>query len=1104
MGHASIGFKPCNPLHSSSGWSQRRAAPYPIPIVFAAILALSSFADAPAQAQDLSIDGGTTGMVPPSINPAPLADTGNLSVGDGTAGTLDIGAGGTVSAGAVGVGTNGGEGTVSITSGGSLTSSGVLYIGTAPTATNQSGVGTLGTVTVSGTGSSLTASSISVGASDSPGGVLSILNGGTVTSSGPNPMQIGSAFRSGAGATQALGTGMVTVDGGPSLLPTTLDVTGPSLIVGQYGHGTLTVQNGGIVSAPIIFVSQAGNATTGAFASGTINIGSGPGTSPGVLMTPTVALGSGLGVAGASSPSGAGVLNFDHNSTDYVFSPTITGIAGFQNTGVVNVMAGTTIFTADNTYGGATNISPSATLQLGNGGTTGSVITNVNNNGTLAFNRSDTFTFSEVISGTGGVTQKGPGTLILTGNSTYTGPTLISGGALQLGDDGTTGSVSFNIVNDSTLTFDHDNVLTFPHNVSGTGNLEQIGTGTTILSGTNTYTGTTTITNGILQAGATNTLPMTTAVTVTTPGMLNLAGFDQSIGSLAGDGPVTLGSATLTTGNDNTDTTFSGVMSGTGGLTKVGTGTFTLSGANDYTGTTTVSDGTLAAGGADVFSAGSHTVVESSGTLNLQSFNQTLNNGLVNGGTVQLPASPGVSAPGTTLTVAGNYVGNNGNLVLNTFLGSDNSPSDKLIINGGSASGITGVHINNTTGPGALTVGNGIPIVLAMNGATTDPPFALDEPVVAGKFDYRLFQGGLAGSDPQDWFLRSGFTPGPPPTPTLPILDPRQADYGVVQPIARELGMTMLGTLHERIGDTLTVENVGTGPVTPGQSAWGRFFGEQIDNSYQAFAGPNANGQIFGFQAGLDLWRGSFAPEQRDAAGLYFAYGTANLSVNGLVTNAAATAYVRSPVGTLGLNGYSLGSYWTHYGPGGWYLDGVVQGTIYGGNAEAQFTAPTFTSKLPTGGFGVITSLEAGYPVALPALGPRFILEPQAQIFWQHVGFDQAFDELETVGLGNTAGFTGRLGIRGQWTIAEPNGQVWQPYARANFWRAWGGDAATSFSGQLVPLSEQATWGEVAGGVTFKHTQRLSYYAQFGYQFAITSRTGISGFLGDIGLRYTW
>ncbi len=214
--------------------------------------------------------------------------------------------------------------------------------------------------------------------------------------------------------------------------------------------------------------------------------------------------------------------------------------------------------------------------------------------------------------------------------------------------------------------------------------------------------------------------------------------------------------------------------------------------------------------------------------------------------------------------------------------------------------------------------------------------------------------------------------------------------------------------------------------------------------------------------------------------------------------------------GTLGLNAYSVGGYWTHYGPGGWYIDAVVQGTIYGGNAEAQFSTLDFTSnfstKLPTTGTGVITSLEAGYPVALPMLGPRFILEPQAQILWQHVAFGQNSDDLEIVNLGSTSGVTGRLGLRAQWTIAGANDQVWQPYGRVNFWRAWGGNAATSFgnSAVLVPLVEQATWGEVAAGVTFKYTQQLSYYAQFGYQFALTNNTGISGFIGDIGLRYTW
>ena len=111
---------------------------------------------------------------------------------------------------------------------------------------------------------------------------------------------------------------------------------------------------------------------------------------------------------------------------------------------------------------------------------------------------------------------------------------------------------------------------------------------------------------------------------------------------------------------------------------------------------------------------------------------------------------------------------------------------------------------------------------------------------------------------------------------------------------------------------------------------------------------------------------------------------TGDLDINGLVTNLAATAYELRRTGTLNLNAYSGGGYWTHYGPGGWYLDAVLQGTGYDGTATAQFPNLGVTTKLPTGGSGFLASLEGGYPIPL-ALGPNFILEPQAQIIWQHV-----------------------------------------------------------------------------------------------------------------------
>ncbi len=502
--------------------------------------------------------------------------------------------------------------------------------------------------------------------------------------------------------------------------------------------------------------------------------------------------------------------------------------------------------------------------------------------------------------------------------------------------------------------------------------------------------------------------------------------------------------------------------------------------------------------------------VASGGTLDLNGFSQTVP-GVTNAGVVNMGSG---TAPGTVLTTT-SYTGAGGTIAMNTFLAGDGSPSDKLVINGGTATGMTGLMIHNSGGPGAETFGNGIQVVSAINGGATAPgAFTLAGEARAGAFDYDLFRGGIAGSSPNDWFLRSTFVVGPGPEPpippfpvdpppaqlppgTWPIIGPELATYGVVQPIARQLGLQTLGTMQQRIGDTLTLSNTGGQGNGVARADWARFFGQGIDNRYEAFADPRASGWMGGFQGGVDLWRGSLLPGHRDAAGVYLAFANSNINVQGLVTNAAATNYVQTRTGTLGLNGYSAGGYWTHYGPSGWYLDAVLQGTYYNGNAATQF------ANLPINGAGFISSLEGGYPIPLP-LGPRFVLEPQAQIIWQQVSFDQANDGLGPVALGTTSGSTGRVGVRGMWTIIGENGQVWQPYVRANLWRDWGAEATTMFGIDPVPLIEEATRLEFAGGVTAKLGGGTSLFAQAGYQVGLDGAFIRNGIQGDVGLRSVW
>ena len=307
--------------------------------------------------------------------------------------------------------------------------------------------------------------------------------------------------------------------------------------------------------------------------------------------------------------------------------------------------AGALILSGDNTYTGGTIISD-GTLQLGNGGTTGSIVGNVTDNGTLAFNRSNTVNFPGVISGSGAVTQLGPGTVILTANNSYSGGTNLDGGILAVNSDSNlgTGPLSFNggtlealaagggitsskavTLNAGAGTFlaDAGTTSTLSGVISGVGSLTKDGLGTLTLTGTNTYSGGTTISAGTLQVGNGGTA-----------------------GSITGN---VIDNGTLAF-NRSDSVTFDRVISGTGNVVKLGTGRLTLTEANTYTGTTTVNGGSLIVDGSI---ASVQTLVNPDGLFGGTGFLRNL----VNSGIV----SPGDSLG--TLHVSGDYTQNpNGTL----------------------------------------------------------------------------------------------------------------------------------------------------------------------------------------------------------------------------------------------------------------------------------------------------------------------------------------------------------------------------------------------------------------------------------------------------------
>jgi autotransporter-associated beta strand protein len=451
---------------------------------------------------------------------------------------------------------------------------------------------------------------------------------------------------SGSGKLIITGTGTVTLTGANTY-------TGGTIVSGGVLLGTTTSLQGNIVNDATVGFSQS---TDGVYAGNMSGSGklikTGTGT---VTLTGTNTYSGGTVVSGGMLVGTAASLQGDiENNAAVGFDATSDGtyVGTMSGSGTLTVFgAGTLIVTGNNTYTGLTTILGGSTLQLGNGGTTGMIAGNValDSGGVLAFNRSDSITFAGNISGNGAVAYMGPGIVTLTGTNTYTGGTAVVGGIVQAGSDsafGATGAMltlaggtiqataSFASARPITLTtpggtFDtNGNTLTLDGVITGTGALVKTGAGTLILGGANDYTGGTTVSGGTLQ-GTTTSLQgnivnnASVVFSQSTDG--TYAGAMSGTGGLSvtgtGTGTVTLtgansysGGTTVTAGilqgtttslqgniannanvlfNQNTDGTYTGDMSGSGRLLLIGRGNVTLTGANSYTGGTTVLGGTL-------------------------------------------------------------------------------------------------------------------------------------------------------------------------------------------------------------------------------------------------------------------------------------------------------------------------------------------------------------------------------------------------------------------------------------------------------------------------------------------------------------------------------
>lgn len=332
---------------------------------------------------------------------------------------------------------------------------------------------------------------------------------------------------------------------------------------------------------------------------------------------------------------------------------TLAGSIGNAGTGVTTLAkndSGTWVLTGNHSYTGSTNIN-GGTLFVGGGGTTGAIASAlINNFGTLGFNRSDLLAYGGQIVGTGSLRQAGTGTTVLTGTNTYTGGTTIDAGTLQLGNDGTTGSIVGDVVNNGVLAFNRSDIVTFAGLISGSGAVRQIGSGTTILSGINSYAGGTSFLGGTLQVSADANLGAAAGGLTFSDGTL------RTTTSFASTRSTNLtGTGTFLT-DAGTTLSLSGLMSGAGGFAKSGTGVLVLTGNNSYAGATNVNAGTLRINGNQSAATGLVTVASGATLGGNGTIGGSVN--VLNGGILAPGNSPGTLDINGDLSLAGGSVMN--------------------------------------------------------------------------------------------------------------------------------------------------------------------------------------------------------------------------------------------------------------------------------------------------------------------------------------------------------------------------------------------------------------------------------------------------------------
>ncbi|HFU8150551.1 TPA: autotransporter YcgH [Escherichia coli] len=451
---------------------------------------------------------------------------------------------------------------------------------------------------------------------------------------------------------------------------------------------------------------------------------------------------------------------------------------------------------------------------------------------------------------------------------------------------------------------------------------------------------------------------------------------------------------------------------------------------------------------------------------------------------------------GKTLTVKGNYVGNNGQLNIRTVLGDDKSATDRLIVEG-NTSGSTTVYVKNAGGSGAATL-NGIELITVHGDESPADAFRQgDARIAAGAFEYQLKQQG------KNWYLTSYQSVNEEDnssegnsesteTPT-PVLRPEAGSYVANLAAANTL---FVMRLNDRAGETRYID-----PVTE-QERSSRLWLRQIGGHN---AWRDSNGQLrttshrYVSQLGADLLTGGFTDSDSWRLGVMAGYARDYNSTHSSVSDYRSKGSVR---------GYSAGLYATWFADDiskkGAYIDAWAQYSWFKNSVKGDELAyESYSAK------GATVSLEAGYGFALnrsfglEAAKYTWIFQPQAQAIWMGVDHN-AHTEANGSRIENDANnnIQTRLGfrtfIRTQEKNSGPHGDDFEPFVEMN-WIHNSKDFAVSMNGVKVEQDGASNLGEIKLGVNGNLNPAASVWGNVGVQLG---DNGYNDTAVMVGLKY--